>query len=121
MRRHVKGAAMRRREFLRVAGVAAALPIASRAQQPDIPRVGHVWIGAKGTDGASGAGRRRGLADRGCVIGQSLILEERYADGEIEKVPALIADLLALKVNVLATVGTSVSLAAGRVTSTVPI
>jgi putative ABC transport system substrate-binding protein len=111
---------MRRREFLGVVGVAAAWPIAARAQQP-VPRIGYVWIGAKGTDAASGVGLRQGLADKGYVIGQNLIFEERYADGDIEKVPALIADLLALKVSLLVTVGTSVSLLAKRATSTVPI
>ncbi len=83
--------------------------------------MGYVWIGAKGTDTASGAGLRLGLADRGYVIGQNLIFEERYAEGDIEKVPALIADLLAMKVNVLVTAGTTVSLAARRATTTVPI
>ena len=47
--------------------------------------------------------------------------KDRYAHGDIEKVPALIAELLALKVDVLVTVGTSISLAARRATSTVPI
>jgi putative ABC transport system substrate-binding protein len=49
------------------------------------------------------------------------VFEDRYAHGDIEKVPALIAELLALKVDVLVTVGTSISLAARRATSTVPI
>jgi len=112
---------MKRREFLGAVGVAAAWPLAARAQQPAIPRVGYVWIGAKGMDSASGAGLRLGLADKGYAIGQNLILEERYADGDIGKVPKLIADLLALKVSLLVTAGTSVSLLAQRATSTVPI
>jgi putative tryptophan/tyrosine transport system substrate-binding protein len=112
---------MRRRDLIALFGGAAALPLAARAQAPAIPRIGYIWIGARGTDGASGAGLRQGLAERGYVIGKNLILEERYADGDIEKVPALIADLLALKVSVLVTAGTSVSLAARRATSTVPI
>jgi putative tryptophan/tyrosine transport system substrate-binding protein len=115
-----EGRGMRRREFLGIVSVAAAWPIAARAQQL-VSRIGYVWIGAKGTDAASGAGLRQGLADKGYVIGQNLILEERYADGDIEKVPALIADLLALKVSLLVTVGTSVSLMAKHATSTVPI
>jgi putative ABC transport system substrate-binding protein len=113
---------MRRREFITVlGGAAAAWPLVARAQQPAVPRIGYVWIGAKGTDTASGAGLRQGLADRGYTIGQNLILEERYADGDIEKVPALIVDLLAMKVSVLVTAGTPISLMAQRATSTVPI
>lgn len=111
---------MRRRDLIALFGGAAAWPLAARAQQP-IPRVGYVFIGAKGVGEASNAGLRQGLADKGYVIGQNLILEERYAGGDTEKVPALIADLLALKVNLLVTVGTSASLAARRATSTVPI
>ncbi len=112
---------MQRREFFIVISGAAAWPLAARAQQTAIPRIGYVWIGNKGTDAASGAGLREGLADKGYVFGQNLILEERYAEGDIEKDPSLIADLLALKVRVLVTAGTSVSLAARRATSTVPI
>jgi putative ABC transport system substrate-binding protein len=79
-----------------------------------------VWVGERSTD-VSGAGLRQGLADKGYEIGRNLALEERYADGNTEKVPILIADLLALKVDVLVTVGTFASLAARRATSTVPI
>jgi len=64
---------------------------------------------------------RQGLADRGYELGRNLALEERYAQGDSEKVPLLIAELLALKVDVLVTVGTFASLTARRATSTVPI
>jgi putative ABC transport system substrate-binding protein len=113
---------MRRREFIGLLGGAAAWPLAARAQQPAIPpRVGYVFFGSKGGGEASGAGLRQGLADKGYSIGQNLILEERYAEGDIDKVPALIAELLALKVNLLVTVGSSASLIARRATTTVPI
>ena len=112
---------MRRREFIGIVGAAAAWPVAARAQQPMVSKVGYVFVGAKGSGEASGAGLRQGLADKGYVLGHNLILEERYADGDIDKVPALIDDLLALKVNILVTVGTSASLLARRATSTVPI
>jgi putative ABC transport system substrate-binding protein len=99
----------------------ATWPIGAYAQQPAIPRVGYVSIGAReGTD-VSNAGLRQGLADRGYDIGRNLILEERYADGNTERIPALIAELLALHVDVLVTVGTSISSAAQRATATVPI
>jgi hypothetical protein len=70
-----------------------------------MPKVGYVWIGECDAD-VSGAGLRQGLVDKGYEIGRNLALEERYAQGDIEKIPALIAELLALKVDVLVTVGT---------------
>ena len=112
---------MLRREFITLAsGVVAAWPLAANAQQPASPKIGYVWIGERETD-VSGAGLRQGLTDKGYEIGRNLALEERYAQGDVEKVPALLAELLALKVDVLVTVGTTISLAARRATSTVPI
>jgi putative ABC transport system substrate-binding protein len=111
---------MRRREVLGVIGGAAAWPFAAEAQQPATPRIGYVWVGDRTTD-TRGAGLRQGLADKGYVIGRDLVLEERYAQGNAERIPGLIAELLELKVDVLATPGTPTTLAAQRATSTVPI
>ena len=113
---------MKRREFIGLVGgaAAAACPLAARAQQHAIPRVGYIWIGARGTDG-SVAGLRQGLTDKGYIVGRNLVLEERYAEGKAERVPELIAELLALNVDVLVTPGTPITLAAQRATSTIPI
>jgi putative ABC transport system substrate-binding protein len=109
------------REFISLVGGAAAWPLAARAQQPSsVPHVGFVWLGAAG-DNEDLPGLRQGLEDMGYVLGRTLVLEERYAKGNAEHVPQLIADLLALKVDVLATPGTPTSRAAQRATSTVPI
>jgi putative ABC transport system substrate-binding protein len=109
---------MRRREFITLIGAVWALP--AQAQQT-IARIGYIWIGTReGTD-VSNAGLRQGLADHGYEIGRNLILEERYADGDSARVPSLISELLALHVDVLVTVGTPISLAAQRATTTVPI
>ena len=111
---------MKRREFITLLGSAAAWPLAARAQKLAVPRLGYVWVGVRGTD-VSNAGLRQGLADLGYVVGRSLMLEERYANGDPERVPALIAELLALNVDVLVTPGTPITLAAQRATSAVPI
>src|ERR1700757_509379 len=112
---------MRRREFITMLGGAATWPLAVRAQQERrVPRVGYVWIGDPGTDDVN-AGLSRGLQERGYVVGRTLLLEERYANGDAGRVPELIQELLGLKVDVLATPGTLVSRAAQRATSTVPI
>jgi putative ABC transport system substrate-binding protein len=83
-------------------------------------RVGYVWIGVRGSDESS-AGLRQGFADRGYLVGRNLVLEERYADGHPERLAALIAELIALPVDVLMTPGTPITRAAQRATSTVPI
>ncbi|WP_441253987.1 ABC transporter substrate-binding protein [Bradyrhizobium sp. 613_E4_N2_2] len=113
---------MKRRSFVALLGAAVTvMPLAAHAQQPAVPRVGYVWGGVRGTDLYYQTGFRQGLADLGYVVGRNLLLEERYADGEPERVPALIAELLTLNVDVLVTPGTPISQAARRATSTVPI
>src|ERR1700694_2419448 len=116
-----RGDRMKRREFITLlGGVVVASPRAARSQKQTVRRVGYIWIGARGTD-VSNAGLRQGLADLGYVVGRNLVLEERYADGNPERVPGLIAELLALHVDVLLTPGTPITLAAQRATSTLPI
>ena len=110
---------MKRRAFIAALGGAAVWPVTASAQQSAIPRVGYVWIGALGTDPGY-PGLRRGLEDRGYAVGRNLVLEERYADGDTERLPALMAELLA-HIDVLATPGTQITRAAQRATSTVPI
>src|SRR5581483_8339944 len=111
---------MKRRQFIALLGAAASWPLAARAQQAAMPRVGYVWIGARGTD-VTGKGLRKGLAELGYEVGRNIILEDRFAEDDSARVPALIADLLAQKVDVLVTVGSFATLAAQRATSTVPI
>jgi putative ABC transport system substrate-binding protein len=115
-----RGDRVRRREFITGLGGAAAWPLVARAQQPPIPRVGYVWVGTPDSD-VGIAGLRQGLADRGYVVGRSLLLEARYAEGHPERVSELIAALLARNVDVLATPGTVTTRAAQRATSSVPI
>jgi putative ABC transport system substrate-binding protein len=116
-----RGAAVRRRDVIAlIAGAAIASPLTAHGQQSAVPRVGYVWIGPRGTD-VSIAGLRQGFADKGYIVGRSLVLEERYANGKPELVPELIAELLALKVDVLTTPGAQITRAAQRATSSVPI
>ena len=113
---------MRRRHFIiGLGGALISLPPRARAEQTALPRVGYVWVGARGTDVTSGPGLRSGLADLGYEIGRNIIFEERYAQGDSARVPALISELLAQKVDMLVTVGSFATLAARRATSAVPI
>jgi putative tryptophan/tyrosine transport system substrate-binding protein len=112
---------VRRREFIALIASASLWPFRTHAEQaPRVARVGYVWIGAAGTD-ESTAGLRRGLEERGYVLGRTLLLEERYANGNPARVPDLIAELVALKIDVLATPGGLIARAAQRATTTVPI
>ena len=112
---------MQRREFITLLGGSVfTWPLAARAQQRAIPRIGYIWSGTPGAE-LSIAGLRQGLMDRGYVVGRNLTIEERYAEGNPEQIPELIAQLLALNIDELVTPGTPITLAAQRATTTVPI
>jgi putative tryptophan/tyrosine transport system substrate-binding protein len=111
---------MRRREFIAGLGGAAAWPLQLGAQTSTIRRIGYVWIGARGTE-VNTAGLSQGLIDLGYLIGRDVTIETRYADGYAERISGLIGELLALKVDLLATPGTPITRAAQRATSIVPI
>jgi putative ABC transport system substrate-binding protein len=111
---------LRRREFIALLGSTAAWPLVARAQKSAIGKIGYVWSGKPGSN-VGEAGLRQGLADLGYVIGRNLIFEARYAEGQLDRIPALISELLALNVDVLVTPGTPISRAAQRATKTVPI
>jgi putative ABC transport system substrate-binding protein len=112
---------MRRREFITLlGGGAAALPLAARAQQPGIPVVGFVQGGS--SDGRRATAFRSGLNETGYIDGQNVTVEYHWLDGQYERLPALLADLIRRRVAVIATpASTPASLAAKTATTTVPI
>jgi putative tryptophan/tyrosine transport system substrate-binding protein len=112
---------MRRRDFIAIFGsVAIAWSRSARAVQRTMPVVGYVWIGTRGSD-KNVQGLLQGLADKGYVIGQNLVFEERFADGDAERIGPLIAELLMRKLDVLVTPGTTLTRAAQSATKSVPI
>jgi putative ABC transport system substrate-binding protein len=111
---------MKRREFTALLGCAAAAwPIGTRAQSVRTPRVGYYWPGFPDPN-VGVAGLRQGLQDRGYILGRNLLLEERYAEGDMARNWALLSELLALGVDVLAT-GNFALILAHTLTTTVPI
>ncbi len=116
---------MRRRAFIGFLGGAAtaasgAWPAPARAQaQGKIPRIGYFWNDFPDPN-VGLAGLRLGLQERGYVLGRNLLLEERYAEGDPSRTRDLIADLLALGVDVLVT-GDFALIQAHALTATVPI
>jgi putative tryptophan/tyrosine transport system substrate-binding protein len=113
---------MDRRRFLltSLAGVLAA-PLAAEAQQADkIARIAYLAPNIAASLHLPGA-FRQGLRDLGYVEGRNVVIEYRDAEGKFERLPALAAELVALKVDVIVVGGTPHALAAKQATRTLPI
>jgi ABC-type uncharacterized transport system substrate-binding protein len=113
---------MRRRHFLTLLGGAAAWPLAAYAQQWAMPTIGFVSSRAPGESAGVVAAFRRGLSETGFVEGQNLAIAFRWAEGHYDRLPALTAELVNLRVAVLfAAGGPPSALAAKQATSTTPV
>jgi putative ABC transport system substrate-binding protein len=114
---------VRRRDFITlVGGVAAAWPLAARAQQAGkVWRIGILETISQPLNAANLAALRRGLRELGYVEGQNLLIEYRSADGRAERFPDLASELVRLKVDLIVTRGTPAVLAAKNATSKIPV
>jgi ABC-type uncharacterized transport system substrate-binding protein len=113
-----------RRELILLLGGAAVLwPLAARAQQPPMPVIGWLSSGSRETDDASRLPPfRQGLNETGYTEGRNVAIEYRRADNQIERLPALAADLVSRKVSLILAAGSpAVALAAKSVTTSIPI
>jgi ABC-type uncharacterized transport system substrate-binding protein len=112
---------MRRRDFIILLSGAVTWPFTARAQQPAMPVVG--YLSATSRDGGEerAAAFRRGLQESGYVDGQNVAIEYRWADEQVDRLPAMAADLVKRHVTVIATGTTPAVLAAQAATTTIPI
>ena len=112
---------MRRREFIAALGGAAAWPVVARAQQQAMPVVGFIRDGSADASVRFAAAFRKGLNETGYVEGQNVTVEYHWVEGQYDRLPALMTDLVRRRVAVIATPGHLPSLAAKAATSTIPI
>jgi putative ABC transport system substrate-binding protein len=111
-----------RRELMLLLGGVVTAPSALHAQQKAMPVIGFLGAGSPGPLAANVAAFREGLSQAGYVEGQNVTIEYRWAEGRYNRLPALAAEIVARKVNVIATLGgTPSAQAAKSATSTIPI
>jgi putative tryptophan/tyrosine transport system substrate-binding protein len=113
---------MKRRKFITLLGGAvAAWPLAARAQQAAMPVIGFLNAGAPTTLKREIDAFRDGLRNLGRIDGRNVRFEYRFADGDLEKLPALAAELVALNPNIIVSAPVPANLAIAKATSTIPI
>src|SRR5437867_9116138 len=97
-------------------------PLAAEAQPaPTVHRIGLLDLGSASEDQEDLAAFRDRLRELGWVEGRSIAIETRWADGQPDRLPALVAELIRANADVIATITTPAALAAKAATSTIPI
>ena len=111
---------MRRREFIYLLGGAAAWPLAARAQRPAMPVFGILLVFSRESGRTFTEPLRAYMQALGYVEGRNIAFDVRYADGKVDRLPTLAAELVAQRPAVIATFGDATGLAIKAATSTIP-
>jgi putative tryptophan/tyrosine transport system substrate-binding protein len=113
---------VKRREFISLIGGAASWPFAARAQQPAVPVVVFLHPGASEVGARDVAAFRKGLQESGYVEGQNVTIEYQWLEGQYDRLPAVMGDLVRRPVAVIAIPGSGpATRAAKAATATIPI
>jgi ABC-type uncharacterized transport system substrate-binding protein len=114
---------VRRRKFIAaLGGAAVARPVVGFAQTPGrVPHVGYIWMGAEGSDRATRPGLQKGLRELGYQDGRDIVIEYRYAQGNIERLRELVADTVGSGVDIIVVPGLIVAEAVKQATTTIPV
>jgi len=114
---------MKRRAFVgTIARALLALPLAVEAQQArGLPRVGYLVVNSAAVTQRHVAAFKQGMREHGWVEGQNFLFEIRYADGRVDRLPALVAELIGLKVDIIVATSSATTWAAKKATASIPI
>ena len=113
---------MNRRSLITLVGGAAAWPLAVRAQQPGMPVIGYLNASVADANSDQLRAFRQGLTESGGYVeGQNVAIDYRWGENEPARLPALAADLVRRRVNVIAVVSNPASIAAAKATTAIPI
>lgn len=116
------GRNMRRREFILLTGSAALCSFSAHAQQAGkVPRIGYLGVTSASDRPALLDAFRQGLRELGWIEGQNIVIDYRFAEGRLDRLPDLAAELVRLKVDVVVSLGTQGVTAAKNATRTIPI